>query len=238
MAQQLKISSDHDPEALGRTLQQEGRLQVSNFFTPETADYLYKIHVENKDWYLAYNDGSNYYESSIQQIQAAGPQQKQQFMNSIYARARTQFQYVFYQYFISQAIELKEQSGHPMHQIHEFMNSEEVLNLMRILTGEKAIRKADSYASNYARGHFLTAHDDRHDSHDRVAAYVFSMTKTWDKNWGGHLAFFDDAGNITEALIPTFNTLNIFLIPQMHSVQLVSPFAGGTRTSYLGWLHR
>ena len=48
----------------------------------------------------------------------------------------------------------------------------------------------------------------------------------------------DDAGNIIEAFIPSFNTLNIFLVPRMHSVQLVSPFAGGNRTSYLGWLHR
>jgi len=238
MTQQLKISPDHDLEALGQILQQDGRLQVPDFFTADTADYLYKIHVENKDWNLAYNDGNNYYESSIEQLQAVTRKQHQQFMNSIYARARTQFQYVFYQYYITQAIKLKEQPGHPMHHVHEFMNSEEVLNLMRTLTGEKAIRKADSYASNYAPGHFLTAHDDRHDSHDRVAAYVFTMTKTWDKNWGGHLAFFDDAGNITEALIPSFNTLNIFLVPQIHSVQLVSPFAGGNRSSYLGWLHR
>ncbi|MCH9694037.1 MAG: 2OG-Fe(II) oxygenase [Gammaproteobacteria bacterium] len=238
MTQQLEISPDLDPEALGRILQQQGRLQVAKFFTAETADYLHRIHVENKDWYLAYNDGNNYFESSVQQIQAAGPQQQQQLMNSIYARARSQFQYVFYQYYISQAIDLKEQPGHPMHQIHEFMNSEEVLNLMRTLTGERAIRKADSYASNYAPGHFLTAHDDRHDSHDRVAAYVFSMTDNWDKNWGGHLAFFDDADNIEEAFVPTFNSLNIFLVPQMHSVQLVSPFAGRNRTSYLGWLHR
>ncbi len=235
---QLKINPNHDPKALGRILQQEGRLQVSDFFTSDTADYLYKVHVENKDWYLAYNEGSNFYESSMQQMQTLTPQQLQQFMNSIYSRARNQFQYVYYQYYITQAIKLKEQPGHPMHQIHDFMNGEDVLNLMRILTGEKAIRKADSYASTYAPGHFLTAHDDRHDSHDRVAAYVFSMTKTWDKNWGGHLAFFDDAGNITEALIPSFNTLNIFLIPQIHSVQLVSPFAGGNRISYLGWLHR
>jgi Rps23 Pro-64 3,4-dihydroxylase Tpa1-like proline 4-hydroxylase len=71
-----------------------------------------------------------------------------------------------------------------------------------------------------------------------VAAYVFSMTKVWDKNWGGHLAFFDDAGNITDAFVPSFNTLNIFLVPQLHSVQLVSPFAGANRSSYLGWLHR
>jgi len=238
MTQQLQINEGHDAEALGRTLQQESRLQVTNFFTPDTADYLHKIHTQNKDWYLAYNEGSNYFESSLEQLQALTPQHRQQFMNNIYARARTQFQYVFFQYYISQAIELKEQPGHPMHQIHEFMNSEEVLNLMRTLTGEDTVRKADSYASNYAPGHFLTAHDDRHDSHDRVAAYVFGMTKTWDKNWGGHLAFFDDAGNITDALIPSFNTLNIFLVPQLHSVQLVSSFAGANRSSYLGWLHR
>lgn len=238
MTHQLEINPDHDPEAFGRTLQEAGRLQVSDFFTQESADYLYKIHMENKDWNLAYNEGDNFYESSIQQIQAVSPQQQQKFMNSIYARARTQFQYVFYQYYITQAIKLDEQPGHPMHQFDEFMNSEDVLNMMRTLTGETAIRKADSYASIYAPGHFLTAHDDRHDSHDRVAAYVVSMTKTWNKDWGGHLAFFDDDGNITEALIPSFNTLNIFLVPQMHSVQLVSPFAGNSRTSYLGWLHR
>ena len=238
MAQQLQINEEHDPETLGRILQKEGRLQVANFFSPDTADYLYKIHMENKNWYLAYNEGSSYFESSVEQLQALTPQQRQQFMNSINARARTQFQYVFFQYYISQAIQLEEQPGHPMHQFHEFMNSEAILNLMRTMTGEDAVRKADCYASNYAPGHFLTAHDDRHDSHDRVAAYVFSMTKTWDKNWGGHLAFFDDAGNITDALIPSFNTLNIFLVPQLHSVQLVSSFAGANRSSYLGWLHR
>jgi SM-20-related protein len=238
MTQQLQINPEHDPEALGQVLQKEGRLQVADFFSPDTADYLHKIHMENQDWYLAYNEGSSFFERSLEQLQALNPQQRQQFMNSINARARTQFQYVFFQYYISQAIELEEQPGHPMHQIHEFLNSEEVLNLMRALTGEDAVRKADCYASNYAPGHFLTAHDDRHDSHDRVAAFVFSMTKVWDKNWGGHLAFFDDAGNITDALIPSFNTLNIFLVPQMHSVQLVSPFAGANRSSYLGWLHR
>lgn len=238
MTQRLIINPNHDPQALGRTLQQVGRLQVADFFTKNSADYLHEIHIGNKDWYLAYNEGSNFFESSIQQLRAVTPRQQQQFMSSIYDRARTQFQYVFYQYYITQAIKLKEQPGHPMHQFNEFMNSEEVLRLMRTLTGEKGIRRADSYASMYAPGHFLTAHDDRHESHDRVAAYVISMTKTWDKNWGGHLAFFDDAGNIREALIPSFNTLNIFLVPQMHSVQLVSPFAGGNRISYLGWLHR
>jgi SM-20-related protein len=238
MTQPLEMNSGHDFDALGRILQEDGRLQVTDFLTLETAEYLHNIHAENKDWYLAFNDGNEYFESSIEQLRALSSLQKQKFMNDIYQRARTQFQYVFFQYYITQAIELGEQLGHPMHQVHEFMNSAEVLDVMRKLTGESAICKADSYASNYAPGHFLTTHDDRHDTHDRVAAYVIGMTKTWDENWGGHLAFFDDAGNVTSGFAPSFNTLNIFLTPQTHAVQLVSPFAGANRSSYLGWLQR
>ena len=238
MAKQLEINPKHDLTALNQALQQTGRLQVANFFTEDTAEYLFRLLVEHKHWYMAYNEGSNFYESSMEQLRALGPQKQQLFMNNIYKRARTQFQYVFYQYYITQAIELKEQPGNPMHQMHEFMNSVEVLDCMRKLTGKPEIQKADSYASMYLPGHFLTTHDDRHDTHDRVAAYVFSMTKTWDSNWGGHLAFFDDEGNISEAFTPSFNTLNLFLVPQLHSVQLIAPFASANRTSYLGWLHR
>lgn len=238
MTTALTINQSHDMAFLSQTLQKKGRLQVPDFFTPDTAEYLHELLVSNKNWYMAYNQGNNYYESSMEQLQALSPAKRQQFMNSIYKRASTQFQYVFYQYYITQAIELNEHPGDPLHQMHHFMNSQGMLDFMRTLTGEKAIRKADSYASMYLPGHFLTTHDDRHDKHDRVAAYVFSMNKKWEKDWGGHLAFFDDNGNISEAFIPSFNTLNIFLIPQMHSVQLVAPFAAENRTSYLGWLHR
>ena len=37
------------------------------------------------------------------------------------------------------------------------------------------------------------------------------------------MAFFDDAGNIKEALIPGFSTLNMFLISLSHSIQFVAP---------------
>ena len=238
MAEQIKINPDLDFKALNRILLEKSRLQVANFFTPDSAEYLYRLLMENKDWYLAYNERDNYFESSMDQISALNPEQRHKFMNNIYVRARTHFQYVFKQYYITQAIELNEQTGHPMHQMHGFVNSDEVLTKMRELTGETAIRKADSYATMYKPGHFLSSHDDRHDKHERVAAYVISMNKIWDKNWGGHLAFFDEMGNVEEAFIPSFNTLNIFLIPQIHSVQLVSPFAGKNRTSYSGWFHR
>ncbi len=238
MAVNIQINPQHDPVELGNILREKSRLQVPDFFTAETADYLHKLLMTNEDWFLAYNAGNNFYESTLAEFQALPAQQKQQFMNNIFARAKTQFQYVFIQYYITQAIKLNEQPGHPMHDMHHFMNQQNTLDFMRTLTGESAISKADSYASCYSPGHFLTEHDDRHDKHDRVAAYVVSMTKGWDRNWGGHLAFYDAKGNIEEAFIPSFNTLNIFMIPQLHAVQQVSPYAGVGRTSYLGWLHR
>ena len=238
MSRKIELKINHNLDELSRILKKKGRLQLENFFTEETAKYLYKLLVENQHWYLAYNEGNNFYESSMEQLSALEPGQRQIFMNNVYSRATNKFQYVFKQYYITQALELNEQPGHPMHQMHEFMNSIETLDFMRKLTGESAISKADSYATQYMPGHFLTVHDDLHDKHDRVAAYVISMTKNWNKNWGGHLAFFDEVGNVEEAFIPSFNTLNIFLIPQSHAVQMVTPFAGENRTSYLGWLHR
>lgn len=234
----ITINPAHDPGKLHQQLIKNGRLQVPNFFSQESADYLYSLLQQHKNWYLAYNEGDNYYESELAEFQQLPPQQKQGFMNGIFARASEHFQYVFMQYYITQAIELNENIGHPMHAMHDFINSESTLEFMRVLTGENKVRKADAYASCYSPGHFLTEHDDRHSKHDRVAAYVVSMTKGWNKNWGGHLAFYDDAGNIKEAFAPSFNTLNIFLIPQSHAVQQVAPFAKVSRTSYLGWLHR
>jgi len=238
MVEKLEINPNHDWDALARVLQEKRTLQVRNFFTDSTAEYLFKLLVENKTWYLAYNEGDNYYESTEDQLKVLTPQQQQGYMNNIYARARSQFQYVFNQYFITQAIEKNENPGHPLHQMHDFMNSDQMLGVMRKLTGDADITKADSYASSYLPGHFLTSHDDKHATHNRSAAYVFSMTKNWNKDWGGHLAFYDQEGNIKEAFVPSFNTLNLFITPRMHSVQFVSPFAGVKRISLMGWLHR
>jgi Rps23 Pro-64 3,4-dihydroxylase Tpa1-like proline 4-hydroxylase len=238
MPTKLLLNPAHDPAALSADYAAGGRLQIPDFLEAQTAGYLYQLLQENSDWYLSYNEGGENFESSLADFEALAPAQQHRFMSNIYSRARDGFQYVFRQYYISQALALGEQPGHPMHQLHHFVNSPGFLAFMRTLTRRDDIQKSDSYASWYGPGHFLTQHDDRHASHDRVAAYVISMTRKWNENWGGYLAFYDDAGNIEQAFKPTFNTLNIFSIPKKHAVQLVAPFAGHPRTSYLGWLQR
>ena len=154
----ITINPELNPKELSKSYQENGRLQVQNFFTDETAQYLLKLVLENKTWNLAYNNGSNFYESPISELEKLTAEQKQKFMNQIFAKAGNGFQYVFYQYYISQAIELKEEPGHPLHQFHEFLNSEYYLDFMRELTADSSIKKADSYASLYDKQHFLTDH--------------------------------------------------------------------------------
>lgn len=238
MNHSIEFNPALDPDLLGKSFVEHGRLQIPGIFDQATASYLHTLLNEHQDWYLAYNEGDRFYESSMAELQAMTPRQQQRFNQGISERARDQFQYVFFQYYITQAIRLGEQPGHPMHAMHAFMNEESTLEFMRRLTGQDDIRSADSFASCYMPGHFLTRHDDRHTTHDRVAAYVFSMTPDWNPNWGGHLAFFDANGHIEQAWMPTFNTLNLFLVPQDHAVQQVTSFAGVRRTSYIGWLHR
>ena len=75
----------------------------------------------------------------------------------------------------------------------------------------------------------LTAHSDDIEGKNRLFAYVLNFTPTWKPDWGGLLAFIDGDGHISEAYTPAFNALNIFKVPQMHTVTQVAGYAGAER---------
>ena len=62
------------------------------------------------------------------------------------------------------------------------------------------------------------------------------MTPHWRAEWGGLLLFHDDSGDTRRGLVPRFNCLNLFAVPQSHSVSQVATYAGATRLSVTGWL--
>ncbi|MCZ6830751.1 MAG: hypothetical protein O7F73_14420 [Gammaproteobacteria bacterium] len=112
------INQALDMGALSEAFRLKRRLQVPDFFSAETADYLYQLLLNNKTWCLTYDEGEENYASSLEEFQT---------------------------------LELGEQPGHPMHQMQEFMNRDSTLSFIRTLTGQDDIRRADSYASWYAR---------------------------------------------------------------------------------------
>ena len=53
---------------------------------------------------------------------------------------------------------------------------------------------------------------------------------------GGLLLFDGEDGHIERGFTPSFNALNLFTVPQPHSVSRVAPFAANRRYSITGWL--
>src|SRR5690606_24819670 len=95
---------------------------------------------------------------------------------------------------------------------------------------------ADSQATRFSAGHFLTTHDDDVAGKQRRAAYVLNLTPHWRTDWGGVLQFIDADGHVTAGLAPKFNALNLFRVPQQHAVSFVTPSAPSSRYSITGWL--
>ncbi len=125
----------------------------------------------------------------------------------------------------------------PLQQFFDYLNSDDMLNFIRKVTGEKAVVGADGHATQYTPGNFLTRHRDDPIGEQRRLAYVFSFSKSWHPDWGGLLQFFQEDGTPRDAWAPQFNSLSLFNVRHIHSVTYVTPFAREPRLSMTGWFH-
>jgi SM-20-related protein len=115
------------------------------------------------------------------------------------------------------------------------MQSAQMLDLLEAITGQRG-GFTDGFATAYGPGDFLTGHDDDVAGKNRLAAYVYGLTKGWRIEWGGLLLFHGPNERTVEGLAPRFNTLDLFSVPRQHSVTLVTPAAPHRRYTVTGWL--
>ncbi len=147
-----------------------------------------------------------------------------------------EFQFIYNTYMMVTAYIEKRDPNHFLNRILEWLNTPEVINYFKQLTNDNSIKKINAQATRYLPGHFLTQHTDENLEEGRLYAYVMGFSKEWNPDWGGLLHILDDDKNIVKTLIPEYNTLSIFKVPQNHFVSLVSPFAKKERLAITGWL--
>jgi SM-20-related protein len=230
----IQLNPALDLDALARDYAVRKRLQVREFLEPASARAVVEA-LHELPWGLAYNDGPTVHQVSPDRVAAMDEREGGRIMAGIQARARTQYQFL-YAFFPTLAAYISPTSPRfRIFDFFEFINSEPVLGFIRRLTGLDHIRWADAQATWYRPGHFLKAHTDEDPSTGRVAAYVMNLSAEWERDWGGFLQFFDSNDNIEEAFKPSFNTLNIFTIPQLHSVSMVSTYVQAERLAVTGW---
>ena len=236
-ALQFALNQALDREALSRSFQEEKRLHIPDFLAPECAEQLLAFLTRSEDWTLVMNQGDKLLELD-RWIRADISAAKQvQIDEAIYAAARQGFQFRYENIRVKAEGDDGTSLTTPLVAFAQFLNSDEALSFFRDVTGFDDISFADTRATAYGPGHFLTSHDDDAHGQSRRIAYVYNLTKQWNHDWGGLLTFPETASSRATAFVPAFNATNLFAVPRQHSVSFVTPFANARRYSVTGWLH-
>jgi len=235
-APRFRLNQALDPEKLARTFRERGRLHIPDFLEGAGAEQLLAELEASEVWKLIMNQGDKVVEFDRRAQAGLSPEQKMRMNAVVFAAAQNGFQYRYETIKAPHADAERAADPSALNGFARFLSSEEVLAFLRIVTGAEDISFADAQATAYDPGHFLTSHDDLAPKQMRRVAYVFNLTKMWNVEWGGLLTFHDDGSKVAASLIPAFNALNLFAVPQLHSVSFVTPFAARRRYSVTGWL--
>jgi SM-20-related protein len=186
-------------------------------------------------WQLSMNVKQRHLDIAHDQLMLMPPDKRELMTQAMLEQARHGFQYVFENFPLFDLYRAGRREP-PILELQRFLDSAQFIEFAREVTGFSEITFADSQATRYLPGHFLTEHDDNVAGKQRLAAYVLGMTPQWRADWGGILQFIAEDGHIAEGYVPKFNVLNLFRVPQKHSVSYVAPSATEPRYSITGWL--
>lgn len=229
------IADRADLNELTESFEQFQRIQIPAFLQPDSATRIYQALEQQSEWNLAWNNQGKHTDMSFTGVMSWTDEQRDNLEQRIHSQAEKGFQYCYSAIPIFDIYQNQLMPDHFFNQIYELFNDPGLLELVRKITGLEAIRFADMQATRFSRGHFLTEHDDNVRGKNRLAAFVLNLTPEWRDDWGGALVFPDAKGPESRSLYPKFNVLNVFAVPQRHSVSFVTPFAGAHRYSITGW---
>lgn len=228
-----------DLDALARRFADERRVQVNDFLTPGSALAIQDVLLRGTRWELAWQAGDSgpraIDNATLSGPHAAAAGHEASGATDVAAR-KGEYSCRFASYPMLQAYLDRRAPDGPHDRLLEYINTPEMLDLVRAITGIPELVKADAQASLFAGNHYLGWHSDTHKGQGWRVAYVMGFAPDdWKPDWGGYLQFFDERGDIVCGWKPRFNVLNLFAVPCPHAVSYVPPFAPNGRISITGW---
>lgn len=232
----VRLADRHDIAALARAYKLSGRVHIPHFLIEDDAVVMHQSLRERADWKQVLTTGSGYVELDRATRAGLNADKVQALDDAVYAQARTGFQYRYETIRIADCEAERIASVDPVAHFAQWMSHGEGRDFLRAVIGADDIKFVDAQATAYSPGDFLTGHDDQVAGKGRRAAYVFGLTPVWRLEWGGLLLFHGADGHVQSGLVPSLNSLNLFAVPQMHSVSEVTRAAAYRRYAVTGWL--
>ena len=230
----FQINPDLDLEALASAYAAEGRVRIYGLLA-EGAIELHHYLESHDDWIHLIKTREGVLELDRADRAAMSARRWAAIEREALAGARTGFQYRYQGLRVPEEDEVDEEQG-LLAAFARLMQSAPMLDLLRAVTGHDTLAFTDGQATAYGPGDFLTGHDDDVAGKNRLAAYVFGLTPGWRLEWGGLLLFHGPHDRTVTGLAPRFNTLDLFRVPQQHSVSQVTEAAPHHRYAVTGWL--
>ncbi len=231
----MRLNPALDREALAERLARDGRLQVLDVLETDSAEAVARCLEVDTPWSYTFWDGQAARVVPPPGLAGLPAGQREGVGRFLMAQARAGFSYSYSMYPMQDSALDRRDPGLLLHQVFDFLNGPQMLDLIRTLLRRPGVGRADAQATRFGPGDFLTVHDDLVEDAGRECAYVLNFTRQWRTDWGARLDFYDAHGNGEGSFKPNFNSLNLFRIPRQHAVTFVPPFAGGYRYAISGW---
>lgn len=231
----MALSPHVRADLVARVFRASGRVHIGGLLTDESAARLHRCLVAEVPWQDVAGDAAGHHDLPAAKDPEHGAT-RARILASAEREAAHGFAYRYRNFPMLDHYTAGRYRELYVMRLMEFLNSPPFLDFARTATGCAQIAFADAQATLYGPGDFLTCHDDAVEGKHRHAAYVLSMTPRWRPDWGGLLAFPDQAGHLHEAFCPSFNALNLLRVPTPHLVTQVASFAAAGRYSITGWL--
>jgi Rps23 Pro-64 3,4-dihydroxylase Tpa1-like proline 4-hydroxylase len=228
-----RINPELDRAALRSEYEEAGRVRVYGLLE-DGAMQLYEHLLERTDWIHLINGESGILELDPAAKAALSADEWAAIEAAAHARVRDHFQYRYEAVRVN--AEEQARMTDPLADFARFMQSAELLQFLRDVTGHDELAFTDGQATAYGPGDFLTGHDDDVAGKGRLAAYVYGLTPYWRLEYGGLLLFHGPHDRTAAGNVPRFNALDLFRVPRQHSVSYVTPAAPHRRFAVTGWL--
>lgn len=227
--------SPGDVAGLRAQLGDLGRIRVSPAIDARAAEALRQELTDSTDWVRTMRQGDTERELDAATLAALSPPHLAALENLARQGDDTVFRFLHDAIRIPRDSQGRRARGMLLDMCSEALNSPATLELVGELTGTD-VRSFRGDATRYLPGHFLTTHNDGRRHGKRVLAFVLNLSD-WHIDWGGLMLFHDDLGDAKCAWTPRFNSVNLFSVPQFHSVSCVTPLARAPRLTVSGWFY-
>ena len=231
----FQLNPELDPEALGKAFEPNGRLHLPGLLTDESAVELGDALARERAWNRVVTLRSGSFIAPLRDDEPIEDTHRRWLADAKVDGGQAAMQYIHDSRRLSSERQYGLREVDMLTDLETWLNGPEMIGFMRALTGDDRIAACDAQATRFLPGHVLTVHNDRDRDNRRLFAFVLNFTRPWRADWGGLLLFYGADGHVEQGFTPTFNSLNLFRVPQAHAVSQVASFAQGTRLAISGW---